>query len=231
MVDDDGDEHFAEIMKFIRKGNYTIPNPKYRVFDVLTLNEFTYGTSKYILSTRQARWQTHAPLAGATRKTNMIVPLDQWKLTSRKQLDKLFAEANDKGWEGLIIRKDTTYLGKRSFDLLKVKAMQDAEFVVTRVGTGPFQMVIGGKEVTKQTLTQVYFNYTWKEGNKILTNEIGCGSGFTIAQRNEFFADPSKIIGKTITVKYFEQTVDAKTGLRSLRFPVLKHIYEQDRDE
>jgi len=37
------------------------------------------------------------------------------------------------------------------------------------------------------------------------------------------------IIGKTITVQYFEYTKNDKVGI-SLRFPTVKHIYETERD-
>ena len=38
----------------------------------------------------------------------------------------------------------------------------------------------------------------------------------------------SDIIGKTITVQYFEETKNDKGGI-SLRFPTVKHIYENER--
>ena len=41
--------------------------------------------------------------------------------------------------------------------------------------------------------------------------------------------DKSKIVGKTITVKYFEETTDEK-GNPSLRFPILVYVYENGRD-
>jgi hypothetical protein len=37
------------------------------------------------------------------------------------------------------------------------------------------------------------------------------------------------IVGKTITVQYFEETTNDKGGI-SLRFPTVKHIYEGVRD-
>jgi DNA ligase-1 len=48
-------------------------------------------------------------------------------------------------------------------------------------------------------------------------------------QRKEFYEDPTKIIGKTVTVAYFEETQNEQ-GLYSLRFPVVKAIYDEDRD-
>ena len=219
IVDEDGDEHFDQIIRLVNKKDFTIPFPKYRVFDILGFNEFAEGTSNSKLSTRQARWDVINRDYGQ-RKTEMIVPLVQTKVETRGQLDALFAEANDKNWEGLIIRKDAPYQGKRSNDMLKVKAFHDAEYTVTRLGTGPFRYVKDGKETEEQMLTQVYFMHG--------TTEVGCGSGFTIEQRQDFYQHPEKILGKTIKVKYFEETTD-QNGNHSLRFPVIKQIYEDGR--
>ena len=40
---------------------------------------------------------------------------------------------------------------------------------------------------------------------------------------------PEELIGKTITVQYFEETTD-KSGNISLRFPTCKMVYENGRD-
>ena len=58
--------------------------------------------------------------------------------------------------------------------------------------------------------------------------KVNVGSGLTKEQRKEWYADPTKIIGKTVTIKYFETTV-AQDGTESLRFPILKAVYEDGR--
>ena len=216
IVDEEGDEHFDQIIRLVNKKDYTIAFPKYRVFDILTMDEFTEGTSKTKLSERQKRWDLYKK----DRDTTMLVPLVQTRVTTRKQLDELFAEATEKNWEGLIIRKDAPYQGKRSNDMLKVKAFHDAEYTVKRAIMGPFQMVVNGKEVSENVLASVVIEH---DGN-----EVGVGSGFTIDQRREFAADPTKIVGKVIKVKYFEETTD-QYGKHSLRFPVIQQIYEDGR--
>ena len=40
------------------------------------------------------------------------------------------AESKAGGWEGLMLRKNETYKGKRSTDILKVKQMFDEEYIV-----------------------------------------------------------------------------------------------------
>ncbi len=230
IVDEEGDEHFDQIIRLVNKKDYTIPFPKYRVFDILTLDEFLDGSSVAPLSVRQARWININSTLGK-RDTTMLVPLDQWKVRDRAHMDEMFKEANDKNWEGLILRKDAAYLAKRSNDLLKVKAFKDAEYVVTRMGTGPFSIVKDGKETSEIMMTQIYFNHEWKSKDGIThTTEVGSGSGFTIDQRREFYAHPERIVGKTVTIKFFEETTD-QNGNHSLRFPVVKHIYNDGRDE
>lgn len=40
---------------------------------------------------------------------------------------------------------------------------------------------------------------------------------------------PAEILGEIVTIQYFEETKDSKTETYSLRFPVLKHVYEGGR--
>ena len=44
----------------------------------------------------------------------------------------------------------------------------------------------------------------------------------------EIYNNPKDIVGKEITVQYFEESQD-KTGKYSLRFPVCKTVYENGR--
>ena len=59
-------------------------------------------------------------------------------------------------------------------------------------------------------------------------NVVSVGSGFTIDQRKSFYKSPSKILGKVITVQYFEESQNQNGG-RSLRFPVVKAIHGEKR--
>jgi len=60
-------------------------------------------------------------------------------------------------------------------------------------------------------------------------NDVGVGSGFTMEQRRDYHRNPKEIIGKTVTIQYFEESKNQDGGY-SLRFPVLKHVYEELRD-
>jgi ATP-dependent DNA ligase len=50
LVKEDGKDDFAGIMKQITKKNYSIPNPKYILFDLVERKDFdrTYGETKFI---------------------------------------------------------------------------------------------------------------------------------------------------------------------------------------
>jgi len=58
---------------------------------------------------------------------------------------------------------------------------------------------------------------------------VAVGSGFSKEEREYYYANPNELLGKIVTVQYFEETENQMGGL-SLRFPVIKHIYEGARD-
>jgi len=58
---------------------------------------------------------------------------------------------------------------------------------------------------------------------------VQVGSGFSHEQKRFYFENPNEIIGKQITVCYFEETKNQNGGI-SLRFPTFKGLYENKRD-
>ncbi|KAG0032966.1 hypothetical protein BGZ82_006307 [Podila clonocystis] len=166
--------------------------------------------------------------------------LNQTRLKSFEHLEKLVGLGLEHGWEGVMLRKDVAYEGKRSRNLLKIKQFQDAEFKVEEAMVGrmrlPFQ---GDFQERDQVLTSVVILH---RGHR-----VGVGSGFSAEDRIRFGQDPSLIIGKTITVQYFEESKttsntsasgsngqDSGVAVRnvdedtvwSLRFPTVKAIYD-----
>jgi DNA ligase-1 len=119
-----------------------------------------------------------------------------------------------------MLRADEPYKGKRSKDLLKVKKFFDDEYTVTAISIGPFRYIKDGQECEEEMLSNVTIQH--KGYN------VDVGSGFTIAERQHFYQNPNDIIGKTITVQYFEETNNQDGGI-SLRFPTLKIIHGAKR--
>ncbi len=127
----------------------------------------------------------------------------------------------DYKYEGLMLRADEPYKGKRSKDLLKFKEFQDAEYSVIEVEMGPFRYVKNGRECEEEMLSCVTIEH---KGYKVRV-----GSGFDIEQRQHFYQNPQDILGKIIRVNYFEETKN-QDGTTSLRFPTLAYIYGDKRD-
>jgi DNA ligase-1 len=125
-------------------------------------------------------------------------------------------KAKEYDWEGLMLRADEPYKGKRSKDLLKFKSFFDDEYEVVDVEMGPFRYVLNGKEHEETMLSCVMIQHKGYI--------VRVGSGFSIEQRQEFYQDPNKILGKIIEVQYFEETKNQDGGI-SLRFPTFKILH------
>ena len=90
--------------------------------------------------------------------------------------------------------------------------MNDAEFTVVHLENGPFRIIDQetNLEKTIDCLSSVTIDY----------NDTKIGSGFSLDERIRYYYQPELLLGKRITVKYFEKTK------KSLRFPIFKCIRE-----
>lgn len=212
---EDGKESFNGLMKEIRKKDHIMDNPRYFVFDVLTLEEFESGTSNRSLQTRM----NERP----DIKSDMIMYLKQTPY-SKKEFDRMVQESIDKEWEGLILRKNTIYKGKRSNDILKVKHFDDDEFRVESIETG--QIEIQNKKTglyeKVHGMTNVIIKYKG--------TDVSVGTGFTHRERLDFMKHPEKIIGKLIRVRYMEESTNQNNNNISLRHTSFKGIIGEYRD-
>lgn len=219
IMDENGNEVFKNIMKEIKRKDHTIDNPKYCVFDMVDLQSFKDGQGNVLFSERTKNLLLTLNKIPPIKHIEIVT---QTIVTDEEIFNNLRETARNNGWEGLIIRKNVGYEGKRSQNMLKVKDFIDAEYEVKRIETGPFRIIKEGKEITVTTMTSAIIEHKGVE--------VGVGSGFSLEERNEFFEDPSKIIGKIICVKYFGETENDK-GTCSLRFPTFKYLYEDRREE
>ena len=221
IVDENGDEDFQSIIKEIKRKDHTIKNPLFQIFDMISLEDFENKTSREKLSERLDNLQMAIDHAW----TPMVLPtyfrvLEQDLLTSWDMFESKMDLAVQSGWEGLMLRKDDSYNGKRSTDILKVKKFYDEEYIVVDLENYPNRVIVDGLEVEEMMLKNVIIEH---KGNRVQV-----GSGFTINERRNYFENPNKILGKTITVQYFEETTN-QNGTHSLRFPVIKAVYQNGR--
>ena len=212
-------EDFKAISGEIKMKDHTILNPRYYLFDYLSLDDFNKRQSNTKLSNRLDNLEDL--LSGVSLKALKI--LEQTLIKSQKQLEDTYAECNKKGWEGLILRKNTYYEGKRSKNMLKLKKFDDAEFIVESVENGMIQFIDPktGRNAEEEMLAKVFIRYKG--------HVVKVGSGFTLAERQHYYKHPGEIIGKQIKVQYQGESTNQEGGI-SLRIPTLQHIFLQRRD-
>jgi DNA ligase 1 len=219
LVDDNGNEDFQGVMKQLKKKDHTISNPSFKIFDMITHDEFysKKGEENRPYSIRLANLKE-------LMKDNdcpCLSVLEQEKVADDIRFKECCEYAVANSWEGLMLRADNPYKGKRSKDLLKYKHFQDAEYEIIATKYGPFRYIKDGKEHEEVMMSNVSIIHK----NHI----VDVGSGFTIDQRKYFYKHPEEIIGKTATIQYFEETFNQEGGI-SLRFPTFKILHGDKRD-
>ena len=129
---------------------------------------------------------------------------------------KTLSEVTSQGLEGLMLNTVTGKygFGKRSKDLLKVKAMQtcDIKCIGVEEGEGKYAGTLG-------KIVCDYKGFT-----------LRVGSGFTDDERKFYWNNQDKIINQLVEIQYFEESKDKKTNELSLRFPVFKRVRD-DKNE
>jgi DNA ligase-1 len=227
IIDPDGKENWNRAVSEAKKKNYTMVNPKYFIFDFLSLDEFSGITQSRNYSFR--RDQMFRNFFGLdSMKKFKYLNITFATQYSQEKFDKLCKEYVETDlWEGLILRKDVSYKSGRSTDLIKFKLFKDAEYRVLDVEITEKPML---NAEGKMELTKCVGALTFKLENNSICK---VGTGMSDEQRLEWYYNPSLIIGKQIMVKYKEKTKMLNADneeVWSLQFPVLLHVFEEDRD-
>ncbi len=223
LMDENGDEDFQGVMKQLRRKDHQIKNPIFMMFDMLHKSEFNNEKGDTSLTKRLytlRSWILNNLDNPMIRSKNDILRYTDQYLIRDEDHFKFWHEVECKdNWEGLMLRKDVGYEGKRTKNLLKVKKFHDAEYEVLGWDVDQHEVVRDGKSVSMTMLSQV-----WIEHKGYI---VKVGSGFTQEQRLEYM--DGSIVGKVITVQYFEETNNQEGGI-SLRFPTVKIIHGEKRD-
>lgn len=224
VVDEKGNESFSAAVSQVRRKSAVMKSFCFCLLDVVTDTEFQLGSSPLTVTQRRRRADgVLAHLLAQNTPTQKVVWVEQVPY-SEENMALMQRKVDQLQWEGLILRHDVAYAGKRTKDLLKVKKFHTEEYRIQDVKTGPVRIIDPktGLETVLETVTAV----------KILHKNcpVYVGSGFSLAERQKMFKDPQKVIGQVIAVQYFEETQDSKTKAWSLRFPTFKYWYGQSRD-
>lgn len=212
------EENFNKVMSIIghktkSKVEKELKNIYYYSFDMIPISDF-YNLDNKTNKSLNLRLKDLDKLL-KDNKLDKIKILKQYKY-SEETFEKLKEDVVKHGYEGLMLRKaDVPYKSGRIKHLLKVKAFHDAEYKVKDVVFD--KMVMNAKTKPEMTLKAIIIN---NKGTEVLV-----GSGFTADQRRYYYTHPKELIGKIVTVQYFEETED-----KSLRFPTLKTIHGTKRE-
>ena len=131
-----------------------------------------------------------------------------------KNILNYLTEARKNGEEGIMVNlNNAPYMFKRTFNLLKVKVMQDCDLKI--IG------FVEGEGKLKGTLGALIVDYKG--------NPLNVGSGFTLDMRDKLWYDRNSLIDRVVKIRYFEETQN-KDGVKSLRFPIFEELRELGKD-
>ena len=217
LVDKNGNEDFQGIMKQLRRKDHQIENPAYMIFDMLHKPVFEEKKGGEELRSRLQKLRSF--LTSRYIIDDILRYTEQYQITDDEHLETWVKLAGDNNWEGVMLRKNVAYEGKRTKNLVKVKQFHDAEYKVLDFDCDDHEVVRDGKSETIKMLAQVWIEH---KGHRVKV-----GSGWSQEQRLQYM--DGSIVGKIITVQYFEETTNDKGGI-SLRFPTVKVVHGDKRE-
>lgn len=126
-----------------------------------------------------------------------IVPVKTYKVADAAELDKMYEQFLEEGYEGIMIRTNGSYQQKRTTNLLKRKEFIDAEFTIIDIleGEGNRSGMMGK------------FVLVTDEGEKFEADGSGLG-GHVVYE--ELLEDKALYLGVEATVRYQNLTPDRK---------------------
>lgn len=199
------DENFRLTTKIVNSKSNNKEGLEFIVFDITPMEDYINKKSsiKY-----KDRLKLMDELIGDKGKHIKLV--EKFGITNDTNIiEEKLNEVVKNGQEGLILNtlNGKYEFGKRPKSLLKVKKFNEADVLCVGVDEGEGRLKnMAGSLVCK-------FIYKGEE----CTVEIG--TGLNDSDRKLIFDNPSLVIGKVVTIKYFEISKDSKTGKYSLRFP------------
>lgn len=201
-------EQYKVTTKIVRK-NGEKHGITYRVFDCMPLDQFQSQNCKSAYSKRRTE------LDKFFKDLTYTVPLPVlYSGSNTSMITKILDEVRADNQEGVMVNlNDALYEFKRTKNLLKCKVMSDCDLKIIGFEQGSGRL--------SNTLGRVNVDYKG--------NVLGVGGGFSDADRKYFWENQDTLLGRVITVQYFEETQDKNEKL-SLRFPVFKELREHGKE-
>ena len=207
--------NFQDLMKQVhRKDGKQSKDAVLHLFDMCPLSEFQKGMWDKTQSFRSQAVKAWVDQHRSILKHVQTLDWEDVNLDTQEGQDR-FVELNkaavDGGYEGVMIKDpEAVYECKRTHSWLKAKPFIEVTLKVVAVeeGTGRNEGRLGAVILEGE---DDGYNYS-----------LNCGSGFTDAQRDEFWAERDSLIGNLIEIRADARTQSQDSETYSLRFPRFK---------
>ena len=204
---------FQDLMKQVhRKDNVQADDAVLQLFDIIPLSEFKQGKSTLNQRQRHVFLEEYCKIFDGFDNIQIIpkMEVDLDTQEGQEEFKKFNKEAIDQGYEGIMIKDPTAkYECKRSTGWLKQKPFIEVSLEVKHVEEGT------GRNIGK---LGAFVCEGVDDGKKI---NVNVGSGFTDANRDDFWNSRDNIPGKIVEVRADAITKN-QDGSYSLRFPRFK---------
>ena len=214
-------DDFQALMKQVyRKSGANTEDAYLALFDMLPLKEFNEGRSKLNSLERKQELNKLSKTFGSEIKLVDYEIINFDNEQGQEKFSEMNKEALEKGFEGLMIKPSNNYYEcKRSHAWLKIKPFIEVTLKVIDIqeGTGKHEGKLGA------------FSVEGEDDGKFFS--LSVGSGLTDEQRDMYWADKDKLIGRLIEVRADAITKSIEGEHFSLRFPRFKSFRGFEKDE
>ena len=214
-------DDFQALMKQVyRKSGANTEDAYLALFDMLPLKEFNEGRSKLNSLERKQELNKLSKTFGSEIKLVDYEIINFDNEQGQEKFSEMNKEALEKGFEGLMIKPSNNYYEcKRSHAWLKIKPFIEVTLKVIDIqeGTGKHEGKLGA------------FSVEGEDDGKFFS--LSVGSGLTDEQRDMYWADKDKLIGRLIEVRADAITKSIEGDHFSLRFPRFKNFRGFEKDE
>ena len=175
-------------------------------FDIVSLEDYNNKSNSTPFLERREQLECYVGL-----KNELVKLAPMYFITD--SIDRIYEKLDEvvkDNCEGLMLNKiNGFYEFKRTKQLLKVKKFNEGDVLVIDI--------LEGEGRLEGTLGKVEVQFKYK--GDIYTNNIG--SGFSDEEREYYWEHKDELIGKIVTIKYFEITKNEQGGF-GFRFPTWK---------
>ena len=127
----------------------------YFPFDMLTLDEFTMGAKEIRrYSARLAHLQRVVSWVHARHPRAPIRALPQVRIDAQDTLDRMLRDAAH--WEGIMLREDMPYEGRRTHSMRKIRPKREGEYLVRDIEIRTMRLALDGTYADRHALASMY---------------------------------------------------------------------------